>query len=158
MRLPPLQRAHALALLVPLVLLLGAYTSQYIGGLFPCEMCWWQRYAAMTAVAFGLLACIARGRIKAMLILAAGLALLVNGLIGAYHAGVEYKWWPGLTHCSAMINTTGDFMKQIMAAPLVSCDQPQWTLFGISLAGFNALIAMPAALLSLLYWWRGSNA
>ena len=51
-------KAHWLAFLLPAALLAGAYGSQYIGGLFPCEMCWWQRYphfaaVAIAAIAFG---------------------------------------------------------------------------------------------------------
>jgi disulfide bond formation protein DsbB len=77
-----------------------------------------------------------------VLILLAALAVAVSGLIGAFHAGVEYGWWEGLTTCS-----TGGAMSldDIMAVPLIRCDQVQWTLFGISLAGFNAIFSLGGA-------------
>ena len=83
----------------------------------------------------------------------AALAILCSGLIGAYHAGVEYGWWQGLTACTNPIdNSGGDALAAIMDAPLIRCDVAPWTLAGISLAGFNALISVisAVAILALL--------
>jgi disulfide bond formation protein DsbB len=71
-------------------------------------------------------------------------AILISGLIGAYHAGVEYKWWEGITTCSS--TAASNSLEDILNAPLIRCDEPQWTLFGISLAGFNFLISTAAAI------------
>lgn len=141
--------AQRLALGVPVLLLAGAYLSEYGFGLYPCEMCWWQRYPHFAAIALALLSFAARPRV--LWIALAALALLVSGLIGGYHAGVEYGWWEGLTTCSAAIGG-GDALEAIFAAPLVRCDEVQWSLAGISLAGFNFLISTAAAIaiLSLL--------
>src|SRR3954451_14548271 len=97
-----LNLARALALLVPAALLAGAWGSQIWGGLFPCEMCWWQRYAHIAALAFALVALVdARrpGADRAAIVLAA-LAILTSGAIGAYHAGVEAKIFKGFTECT----------------------------------------------------------
>lgn len=148
-----LDKARALALLVPAALLAGAYGSQYFGGLFPCEMCWWQRYAHFTALAFALVAFAFRrmpdrGR---SLVWLAGLAVLASGLIGFYHAGVEAKIFEGFTRCTATVKaaSTEDLMRQIMAAPLVRCDQVQWSFLGISMAGWNFIVSTLSALLIL---------
>jgi disulfide bond formation protein DsbB len=134
--------AQRLAIGVPALLLGGAYLSQYGFGLFPCELCWWQRYAHFAALALALVSAVAAPR--RLWIGLAGLAILVAGLLGAYHAGVEYKWWEGITTCS---NTAGgNSLEDILNAPLIRCDEPQWTLFGISLAGFNFLISTAAAI------------
>ena len=85
---PSLRRAQWLALGVPLALLAGAYVSQYGFGLFPCEMCWWQRYPHFAAIPLAL-AGLFLPRPRIWLALAA-IAILVSGLIGAFHAGVEY--------------------------------------------------------------------
>lgn len=139
-----LRLAQALALAVPAGLLGGAYLAQYAFGLFPCEMCWWQRYPHFVAVLFALLSLVARPRALWIALAAAG--LLVSGAIGAFHAGVEYGWWEGVTACSSAIDSTGgDPLAAIMAAPLVRCDVAPWTLAGISLAGFNALISVLSA-------------
>ncbi len=76
----------------------------------------------------------------------AALAILASGLIGFYHAGVEYGWFPGLTACTSEVALGGDPLEAIMNAPLVRCDQVQWELFGVSLAGFNFLFSTGAAL------------
>jgi disulfide bond formation protein DsbB len=136
--------ARWLALLVPAGLLGGAYLSQYGFGLWPCEMCWWQRYPHFAALPLALIALLRPpGRIFVAL---AALAVLVSGLIGFYHAGVEYGWFPGLTSCASEVQQGDDPLEAILNAPLVRCDQVQWELFGISLAGFNFLISTAAAL------------
>lgn len=125
--------AAQLALAVPALLLTGAYISQYGFGLFPCEMCWWQRYPHFAAVGFALLAMIAAPR-RLWIAIAAG-GIITSGLIGVFHAGVEYGWWQGITGCTG----TDPFSFEI-----VRCDQAAWTLAGISLAGFNALFSIGA--------------
>ena len=141
---PSLRQARWLALGVPALLLAGAYVSQYGFGLYPCEMCWWQRYPHFAAVLLALVAFVARP--KRLWIGLAALAVLASGLIGGYHAGIEYGWWQGLTTCTNPIDSSGgDALAAIMDAPLIRCDAAQWTLAGISLAGFNALISVISA-------------
>jgi disulfide bond formation protein DsbB len=140
-----LKTARLLALALPLALLGGALLSQYVGKLYPCEMCWWQRYPHALAILAAVAAClspISAPRTRALVWLAAAL-MAVSGAIGAFHAGVEYGWWEGLTTCTTTGATSLD---DIMAVPLVRCDQVQWSLGGISLAGFNALISLGGAL------------
>lgn len=138
-----LKLARAVALVAPLALLGGAYLGQYAFGLFPCEMCWWQRYAHFAALAFALAAFVAPARVPVAL---AGVAIAVSGLIGGFHAGVEYGWWEGMTACSTAVATGDDPLAAIMNAPLVRCDTAPWDLFGISLAGWNFLFSGAAAL------------
>lgn len=139
-----LKVAHGLALAVPLLLLGGAYLSQYGFGLAPCEMCWWQRYPHFAAVLFALLAFVLRPR--AVWVALAGLAVLTSGLIGLFHAGVEYGWWEGLTACTSVVGSGGDALEAIMNAPLIRCDVAPWDLFGISLAGWNFLFSTAAGI------------
>ena len=141
---PSLKLAQRLALGVPALLLAGAYLSQYGFGLFPCEMCWWQRYPHFAAVLLALISSAARP--KALWIALAALAILASGAIGAFHAGVEYGWWEGFPTCTSNVaDSGGDPLAAIMNAPLVRCDVAPWTLAGISLAGFNALISVTSA-------------
>ena len=144
-----LAQARALALAVPLALLGGALLSEYVGKLYPCEMCWWQRYPHGIAILLALaafLSPLSAPRTRPLVLLAA-LAIAVSGAIGVFHAGVEYGLWEGLTTCTAGGATT---LEDIMAVPLIRCDQVQWTLGGISLAGFNALFSLGGALLIYL--------
>jgi disulfide bond formation protein DsbB len=146
----PLAQARLIALLAPAALLAGAFGSQYLGGLFPCEMCWWQRYPHEAAIALALLAYGLSGqpRWSRALVILASIAIAVSGAIGVFHAGVEYKWWEGITTCSRgpSAASADELLKAIMAAPVIRCDQPQWTLFGVSLAGFNALFSFASAI------------
>jgi disulfide bond formation protein DsbB len=150
---PSARLAQLLAIAVPALLLGGAYLGQYAFGLFPCEMCWWQRYAHFAALALALLSTVVPP--KRVWVALAGVAILVAGLLGAYHAGVEYKWWEGLTTCSS--TSSGHSLEDIMNAPLIRCDEPQWTLFGISLAGYNFLISTASAIVIFILLRRKSN-
>ena len=137
---PSARLARQLALAIPALLLGGALVSQYGFGLYPCEMCMWQRYPHYAALGLALLASFAGP--KRMWTLLAALAILVSGAIGAFHAGVEYHWWEGITGCALTADTSaGDALDAIMNAPLVRCDEAPWSLFGISLAGWNFLVS-----------------
>ncbi len=125
---------------VAVALLAGAYGFQYLANLAPCEMCWWQRYALMATAVLAGLALMTRNRALAAASIA---ALFVNAGIAAFHAGVEQHWWQGITACAApmVTGTTAEVIGQMMAQPLVRCDAIAWSLFGISMAGWNALIS-----------------
>lgn len=150
----PNRLAYWLALLVPAALLGGALISQYGFGLPPCEMCWWQRYPHIVALALAALAWATR---RDALVALAAVAMLVSGAIGAFHAGVEYGWWDGFTACTANAAGGSDPLASIMAAPIVRCDVAPWTLGGISLAGFNFLISTAAGLAILVLIRRRSR-
>ncbi|WP_373487550.1 disulfide bond formation protein B [Blastomonas sp.] len=140
-----------LALLLPAFLLGGALIGQYGFGLYPCEMCFWQRWPHWAALGLGALAVLSVRRVPRLAIGMAGLAgvaIAISGLIGGFHAGVEYGWWQGITGCAASMPSgasTDDVLDSIMAAPLVRCDAPQWTLGGISMAGYNFILSLAGA-------------
>ena len=156
----PLSKAKIAAFALPAALLTGAYASQYIGGLYPCEMCHWQRWPHQAAIVFAVLAYAARrGAAETLFLTLAALAVVTSGAIGVFHAGVEYGWWEGLTQCASMPGAggSGDFMRDIMATPLIRCDVPQWTLGPISLAGFNAIFSILGGFF-ILNWLRQAPA
>jgi disulfide bond formation protein DsbB len=145
-----LTRANIAALAVPAALMAGALGSEYIGGLYPCEMCHWQRWPHEAAIGFAILAFFLKPPARTILVVLAALSILISGGIGVFHAGVEYGWWEGLTACT---NTAASgSLSDILKAPMIRCDVPQWTLWGISLAGFNALFSITGsvAILAML--------
>ena len=145
------RKANWLAFLLPAGLLGGALISQYGFGLYPCEMCMWQRWPHLAAIILALPALMLGLKpLSRLLVFAAALAILVSGLIGGFHAGVEYGWWEGLTSCATSIPAGGDILDSIMNAPLVRCDVAPWSLFGISLAGYNFLLSVGGAILILV--------
>ena len=140
--------ARLLALAVPVLLMAGALGSQYLGGLFPCEMCMWQRWPHYGAIAAAIAAILlARTPLTLLLTILAGLLILTSGGVGVWQAGAEYHWWQGPEKCTSMVSGHGgDLLRSILAQPLVRCDQPQWTLMGVSLAGWNALFSLAGGL------------
>jgi disulfide bond formation protein DsbB len=132
--------ARLIAFIVPIALLGGALGSQYVGGLHPCEMCYWQRWPHGAAILLAAAAFVIPAKSRTLTTLAA-LAIAISGAIGVYHAGVEIGWWEGVTTCTAGGALSLD---QLMKVPLVRCDQIQWSLFGISMAGWNAIISLGA--------------
>jgi disulfide bond formation protein DsbB len=151
------QKARALALLIPAALLAGAWGFQLIGHLYPCEMCHWQRWPHYAALPIALLAFVP-GMPQRPLVALAAIAIAVSGAIGVAHAGVEYHWWQGFTPCTSTFSSGGDTLSAIMNAPVVRCDAPQWTFAGISLAGFNAIVSLSGALVTLVLLTRRSRA
>ena len=134
------------ALALPLALYGGALVSQFGFGLHPCEMCYWQRWPHQAAIVLAALALLLSRNTAAMrgLTLLAAIAIAISGVIGVFHAGVEYGFWEGLTTCSTT-HSGPITLDQIMATPLIRCDVPQWTLLGVSLAGFNAIFSLAGA-------------
>jgi disulfide bond formation protein DsbB len=135
---------------VALALLLGALFFQYALGYPPCEMCHWQRWPHIAAAVVGLgggsLLLSGAVRLPVAVPLAAITILLVatSGVLGVYHAGVEWHWWPGPAACTTgfVFNGTLD-----LNARVPMCDRAAWRLFGISMAGYNAIISLSAAAL-----------
>jgi disulfide bond formation protein DsbB len=133
--------AQWLAVLVPAGLLAGALGSQHLGGLHPCEMCYWQRWPHWAALPLAGLSFFLPAYRRPLVLLAA-LAIAVSGAIGVFHSGVEAGWWEGLTSCTA---SGAQSLEDILAAPVVRCDQVQFRFLGLSMAGWNALISLTAA-------------
>ena len=154
--------ARLTALLLPLALLGGALGSQYLGGLVPCEMCYWQRWPHAAAILLAGLAFTAPAtseRSRTLTVLAA-LAIAVSGAIGVYHAGVELGIFEGLTTCATTAGgaTNADLLDQIMKTPLVRCDQVQFAFLGISMAGWNAILSLGGAAVIAWLALRGRSA
>src|SRR5207237_3466051 len=125
-----LAKARLLALFVPLALLGGAYGFQYVWGhLWPCEMCWWQRYAHFAALPFAFAAVLFGSRLRdggRTLVWLAALAILVSGAIGFWHAGIELKLLPGFTQCtSTLTGTPAEMLTAVFDRPIVRCDDVQ---------------------------------
>ncbi|MEO5972646.1 MAG: disulfide bond formation protein B [Sphingomicrobium sp.] len=147
----PPELGRLIAVLLPLALLGGALGSEYLGGLVPCEMCWWQRYPHAAAILLAGLAFTApapSSRARTLTLLAAA-AIAVSGAIGVYHAGVELGIFEGLTTCATTASggSTADLLNAIVNAPLVRCDQVQFAFLGISMAGWNAILSLSGAAL-----------
>jgi disulfide bond formation protein DsbB len=126
---------------------------QHLGGYVPCKLCLEQRlpyYVGIPLMALAWLAAVSRAPtwIPRALLGLGGLLMLYGFYLGAYHAGVEWGWWPGPTDCSgapATPGAMGDFLSQLQTTHVVSCTEAAWRFLGLSLAGWNALISLALA-------------
>lgn len=128
-------------------LLLGAVAFQYLGGLAPCELCLWQRWPHLAALVIALPAMVSPGRFLPAL---GAIAALTTAGLGVYHTGVEQKWWLGPGTCSGGVSaeiSAQDLLQQILDAPLVRCDEVAWSMAGLSMASWNALLSFGLAAL-----------
>ncbi len=164
----PLSRAAPLVILAASVgALAAAFAFQHIGGLRPCVLCIYQRYAYGAAIALALMALALARRgpgLTAALVALCGIAFMVGGGVAADHVGVQQGWWLGSSSCvgeSGIAGTVEALRAQIMAAPLVRCDEVAWSLLGLSMPAWNFLMSLGLAAGSgWAAWalWRGRRA
>lgn len=140
-----MKQALLIATIGSAAILLGAFAFQHIGGMPPCKLCLWQRWPHAVAALIGVVIILTR---KIQLAWLGALASLSTAAVGAYHVGVEQGWWEGPTSCtsSGVSNMSSeDLLNQILAAPLVRCDDIAWQMAGISMAGWNAILSLVLA-------------
>ena len=150
------EKSAPAAILAASALILGtALGSQYLGGLAPCELCIVQRwpYAAAIGLSLVALTAVRRPAARSVVIGLCGAAFAVGGAVAFYHLGVEEGWFQGPAGCSASAidaTTIEGLKRQLLATPVIRCDEVQWSLMGVSLAGFN-LIASAALAAGCLF-------
>lgn len=150
------------ALVASAVVLGAAMLSQYWGGLVPCELCLLQRWPWAAAITVSLVALLVGGGRPALPWFALVLTLiyLVSIAFAFYHVGVEQHWFAGPSACTANLNpgpamTLDEMKRQILGTQAVMCDQVQWSLWGVSLAGWNLLASLCMAAVSLAVFALG---
>jgi len=156
----PASRVAMFAGSVALGLILGALAFQYIGGYPPCEMCHWQRWPHIAAVVVGLgggllveTGLLDRKLALPLAVLAVAL-VAGSGALGVYHAGVEWRFWPGPAACTSAY-VPGQVVDLTHFGRVPLCDRAAWRLFGISMAGYNALVSLGSAAVAVFVLaWR----
>jgi disulfide bond formation protein DsbB len=135
----------------------GAWYFQLVLDIRPCPMCLEQRYAYYLAIPLAALTALAAGQNPPRGLLIGGLSILAlatlgNAVFGAYHAGVEWKFWPGPADCTGPVGnlgSAGSLLDRLDTVKVVMCDEVQWSFLGISLAGYNALISLLMAAIAV---------
>lgn len=149
-RREPSAAAASAIFVISAATLLGAWYFEYVVKLAPCPLCLEQRLPYYIVVPLSLLLAIAAlvRAPRAIIIvgfLAIAAAMLYGASLGAYHAGVEWHWWPGPDDCSGPItdfNAKGPLLNQLQSIRVVRCDEAAWRFLGISLAGYNVLVSL----------------
>jgi len=147
-----------LVLAASAAILAAAFAFQYLGGLAPCVLCLWQRFPhgiviALAAVAFALNS----HRWTAALMALCGIVLVAGAGIAFYHVGVEQHWWQGTAACGSALTpaaTIDELRERLLAQPVVRCDEISWSLFGVSMAGYNFMLSAALATFALTAAWR----
>ncbi len=128
-----------------LATIVGAWGFEIIGGYEPCPLCLTQRWSYYIAVPLAaiLIALVLSGNINIPILRVGvgvlGLVILAGGILGGYHAGVEWGFWPGPSSCTSGGGLSGglpDFSQKV-----VLCDEVQIRIFGLSFAGWNAVVS-----------------
>ena len=157
--MPLLSRVFpAFVLAVSAAVLATALASQFWGGLEPCELCLAERWPWDAALAVGLIATgLGSRRALPWLALLLALVFVVGSVLAFYHVGVEQRWFQGPTACTAPAHPADSLAAleaQLRQQQPVRCDEVQWSLFGISLAGFNLIASLVMALGCLAVLWQ----
>jgi len=150
LRNDPPRAAAAILGLVGLATIAGFFFFEYVLGLAPCPLCLEQRLPFYFSVPLAAMLWLGGGygaarKVLMLGFLAIAAAMLWNTGLAAFHAGVEWKFWPGPTECSGPINSlgsAGNLMKSLQSIRVVRCDEAAWRLFGISLPGYNVFVSL----------------
>jgi len=155
---PYLQSPRALVVLmiVSMAVVGAAMASEYFGGLNPCLLCHYQRvpYYAVAVIA---LTAILFPKVTTDALIIMAITFVIGGGIGVFHVGVEQGWWEGTRGCvgdAPASQSLDDLRAQIMAAPIVRCNEIQWSLFGITMAGYNVLASLGLTVFAVMAAWR----
>lgn len=161
--LKDIQKAAAVVVFVSFVTLIVVLISQYVFGLRPCELCIYQRIPYVFIIAFGLIAYGAARQdkqISKIFMGLVGVTFLIGMGIAIFHVGVEQGWWAGLEKCGAGLNdvsmTLEELRLEVLNAPLTRCNEVAWSLFGISMAGYNAILSFFMAIFSFVAMKSGA--
>jgi len=138
-------------LAISIAVIAGALLLEYVRGLEPCELCLYERWPYYGAIPLAAIALMTGTRGAGWWIALCALVFLASAGLGAYHVAVEQGWIAGPTACTGPpgsgAKTAEEFARMIEQRQAVQCDQVQWTLIGVSLAGWNFLVSLLVLLL-----------
>ena len=136
------------------VVLATAYAFEYFAHLSPCILCLYQRVPYAIVISLMLLAMIfhPHKQIKLALFVISSFVLFIGAGLAVFHVGVEQHIWAGTSECGNIINadSIASLREQLLAQPIIRCDKVAWSLFGVSMAGYNFLISISLALFSIV--------
>jgi disulfide bond formation protein DsbB len=143
--------------------ILGAWFFQYVLGYMPCPLCLEQRYAYYFGIPLAVLVVLgesvgASRKVLLLALFAIAAGMIWNTGLSAFHAGVEWKWWPGPRDCSGPLDSlgsSGGLLRDLQSIHVARCDDAAWRFLGISLAGYDVLISLALAAIAGLGVWAG---
>ena len=149
--------ATLMVLAIGVVSICSALVFEHVLGFTPCELCYLQRKPWYFIISFTLLLALfgskGQERIAKWGLILAGIVLLGEAALAFWHAGIEWKWWPGPSSCTGAVNMTGalpDLSKRV-----VLCDEAAVRFLGLSFAGWNAIVSLITA--AIAFWGAASK-
>ena len=146
----PVVSAAIVIFIVGLATMGGFFFFEYVLGYPPCPLCLDQRLAFYVSVPLAALLWLGAGygaarKVLLLGFLAIAALMLWNTGLSVFHAGVEWKFWPGPSDCSGPLNSlgaAGNMLSKLQSIRIVRCDEAAWRLFGVSLAGYDVLVSL----------------
>jgi disulfide bond formation protein DsbB len=148
-------RIAALTFALAAATIIGAWGFELIGGYKPCALCLQQRWAYYFSLPILALICLRMWSGRADLdvvrwgFMAVVLAMLLNAGLGVYHSGVEWAWWAGPDACSTGAGLSGG-LPDLSKARVINCSDAQWRFLGLSFAGWNVVVSLVLAGMTLV--------
>src|SRR5215475_7900366 len=153
----PIAAAAVVVAVGGIATILGAWFFQYGLGYKPCPLCYEQRYPYYFAIPLAAMVILGESVGSKRRVLIAALAMIALGMLwnaglGVYHSGVEWKLWAGPRDCSGALEGLGsatDLLNRLEQVNVVRCDEAAWRFLGLSLAGYNVIISLALAAVSV---------
>ena len=141
------------------LMLAAAHAFETFGGYAPCTLCLRQREVYWVAGTIALVSILVtklpRGlRWRWLFDLALALVFAVGVAVASWHAGAEWKWWPGPSTCASTgAGVSADAMADLLGGAKIrppACDEAAWRFLGLSMAGWNVLISLKLVAYSVM--------
>ena len=155
----PISIFFKISFLVSSIMLISAFYLEYFHGALPCDLCITQRWFHGAIIAYSLMIIFILNKTsisKKLLLLGGTILWLLSSIAGLYHFGIEMNFWTGPDGCSSNIDFSKDTLTYLLSKSPIKCDEVMFKIFGLSLAGWNALVSFFVFLLTsiLIYYKR----
>ena len=140
-----------ISFLISSLMLISAFYLEYFHGALPCDLCIIQRWFHSAIIGYSLIIILINKKTlisKSLLILGGAILWLSSSLAGLYHFGIEMNFWTGPDGCSSNIDFSKDTLTYLLNKSPIKCDEVMFEIFGLSLAGWNALASFFVFLLA----------
>ena len=153
----PINIIFKISFLISSLMLISAFYLEYFHGALPCDLCITQRWFHGAIIAYSLIIILIIKKTliaKKLLILYGSVLWLSSSLAGLYHFGIEMNFWTGPDGCSSNIEFSKDTLTYLLNKSPIKCDEVMFEIFGLSLAGWNALASLFISLLASILFFN----
>ena len=80
--------------------------------------------------------------VRRFVLMLALLSLMAGAGVAAHHSGVELGWFGSSCAAAGGAQDIESLRQQLLATPIVPCDQVLWSFLGLSLADWNVIVSV----------------